>query len=44
VKVDNKIKQLREKNVEELLFSKYINKIKNEKNGTTTMSNFISYN
>jgi DNA polymerase elongation subunit (family B) len=44
VKVETKIKQLREKNVEELLFSKYINKIKNEKNGTTTMSNFISYN
>ena len=44
VKVETKIKQLREKNVEELLFSKYINKIKNEKNGTTAMSNFISYN
>ena len=31
-KVDEKIKQLREKEVEELLFSKYLIKIDNKKN------------
>ena len=41
LKVDDKIKQLREKEVEELLFSKYINKIENKKSGIKSMTDFI---
>ena len=41
LKVDDKIKQLREKEVEELLFSKYINKIENKKSGIKSMTDFL---
>jgi len=41
IKVDDKIKQLREKEVEELLFSKYINKIENKKSGIKSMTDFL---
>ena len=40
-KVDDKIKQLREKEVEELLFSKYLTKIDNKKNGVRTIGEFF---
>ena len=40
-KVQTKIKQLREKQVEELLFSKYIKKIENKKNGIQSILDFI---
>ena len=40
-KVDDKIKQLREKEVEELLFSKYLTKIDNKKKGITTIREFF---
>lgn len=41
IKVGDKIKQLREKEVEELLFSKYINKIENKKSGIKSMTDFL---
>ena len=41
LKVDDKIKQLREKEVEEFLFSKYINKIENKKSGIKSMTDFL---
>ena len=40
-KVDDKIKQLREKEVEELLFSKYLTKIDNKKKGIKTINEFF---
>lgn len=40
-KVDDKIKQLREKEVEELLFSKYLTKIDNKKKGIKTIGEFF---
>jgi len=40
-KVDDKIKQHREKEVEELLFSKYITRIENKKNGVKTMFEYM---
>ena len=40
-KVDDKIKQLREKEVEELLFSEYLTKIDNKKNGVRTIGEFF---
>ena len=40
-KVEDKIKQMKEKEVEELLFSKYINKIDNKKNGIKTMFDYM---
>jgi DNA polymerase elongation subunit (family B) len=40
-KVDDKIKQLREKEVEELLFSKYLTKIDNKKKGIKTITEFF---
>ena len=40
-KVQDKIKQMKEKEVEELLFSKYINKIDNKKNGMKTMFDYM---
>jgi len=42
-KVDDKIKQLREKEVEELLFSEYITKIDNKKNGVGTIFEYMSF-
>ena len=42
MKVDDKIKQLREKEVENLLFSKYITKIDNKKNGVGTIFQYIN--
>ena len=41
-KVEDKIKQLREKQVEELLFSKYIKKIENKKNGIKSMWDYLN--
>ena len=43
MKVDDKIKQLREKEVENLLFSKYITRIDNKKNGVGTMFEYMSF-
>ena len=40
-KVNDKIKQLREKEVEELLFSSFINRIENKKNGIKSMKNYL---
>ena len=40
-KVDDKIKQLREKEVEELLFSEYLTKIDNKKNGVRSINEFF---
>jgi len=40
-KVNDKIKQLREKEVEELLFSKYLTKIDNKKKGARTITEFF---
>ena len=40
-KVDDKIKQLREKEVEELLFNKYLIKIDNKKKGIKTINEFF---
>mgnify|MGYP006097067049 CR=1 FL=1 len=40
-KVDDKIKQLREKEVEEILFSKYLTKIDNKKKGARTIQEFF---
>tara|TARA_Y100000389_G_scaffold85003_1_gene81745 strand:- start:490 stop:636 length:147 start_codon:yes stop_codon:yes gene_type:complete len=40
-KVNDKIKQLREKEVEELLFSKYLTKIDNKKNAARTITEFF---
>lgn len=40
-KVNDKIKQLREKEVEELLFSKYLTKIDNKKKGVRTITEFF---
>ena len=42
-KVDDKIKQLKEKEVEELLFSDYLNNINNKKNGLTTIHDYFTY-
>ena len=42
-KVDNKIKQLREKEVEELLFSDYINTIHNQQNGLSTIHDYFTF-
>ena len=42
-KVDDKIKQLREKEVEQLLFSEYITKIDNKKNGVDTIFKYILF-
>ena len=41
-KVDDKIKQLREKEVEELLFSKYLTKIDNKKNGVYDVRDYFT--
>ena len=41
-KVDDKIKQLREKEVEELLFSKYLTKIDNKKNGVNDVRDYFT--
>ena len=41
-KVDDKIKQLREKEAQELLFNKYLNKIDNKKKGVRTIGEFFS--
>lgn len=41
-KIEDKIKQQREKEVEELLFRKYIIKIENKKNGVKTMFDYMS--
>ena len=40
-KVDDKIKQLREKEAQELLFNKYLNKIDNKKKGTRDIHDFF---
>ena len=40
-KVDDKIKQLREKEAQELLFNKYLNKIDNKKKGVRTIGEFF---
>ena len=40
-KVDDKIKQLREKEAQELLFNKYLNKIDNKKKGIKTINEFF---
>lgn len=42
MKVNDKIKQLREKEVENLLFSKYITKIDNKKNGVGNIFQYIN--
>jgi DNA polymerase elongation subunit (family B) len=42
-KVDDKIKQLREKEVEELLFSDYINDIRNKQNGLRTIHDYFTF-
>ena len=42
-KVDNKIKQLREKEVEELLFSDYIININNQQNGLSTIHDYFTF-
>jgi hypothetical protein len=39
-KVEDKIKMLKEKNVEEIIFKKYLNKIQNKKNKNNTLDKF----